>query len=176
MRKDGYRAITQVSRELKKLVKRNADVLVQLLQSGESSLGLPPGRTERREDSMLPQQSFASLQLSGVCGLTERSDEPEEVEVVEQQLTEHLDMEPQITLGVLCDQIVPLEDNPDEDQAVRDRLRSLVLGFMVGRAKRAIVERHADHAETVLVEGLLNVCTTLRRSPHICKLIQRLDF
>ena len=35
VRKDGYRAITQVSRELKKLVKRNADVLVQLLQSGE---------------------------------------------------------------------------------------------------------------------------------------------
>lgn len=35
VRKDGYRAITQVSREQKKWVKRNADVLVQLLQSGK---------------------------------------------------------------------------------------------------------------------------------------------
>ena len=83
-------------------------------------------------------------------------DEVEEVEVVEQQLTEHLDMEPQITLGVLCDQIVPQEDYPEEDQAIRERLRMLVLGFMHGRAKRAIVERHADHAENVLCEGLLN--------------------
>ncbi|KAF7790046.1 hypothetical protein EIP86_000995 [Pleurotus ostreatoroseus] len=116
VRKDGYRAITQVSREQKKWVKRNADVLVQLLQS----------------------------------------DEPEEVEVVEHQLTEHLDMDPQVTLVVLCDQIVPVEEAVDEeDQAIRDHLRALVLNFMVGRAKRAIVERHAETAENVFSEGLM---------------------
>ena len=80
-------------------------------------------------------------------------------------------MEPQITLGVLCDQIVPMEEYPDDDQAVRDRLRTLVLGFMVGRAKRAIVERHADYTESVLVEGLYNVCVTDHRSSRICTLI-----
>lgn len=90
--------------------------------------------------------------------LTNCIDEPEEVEVVEQQLTEHLDMDPNVTLGVLCDQIVPPEEPMDEeDQAIRDRLRSLVLGFMVGRAKRAIVERHAQPAEAVLVDGLVKV-------------------
>ena len=40
--------------------------------------------------------------------LTRHSDEPEEVEVVEQQLTEHLDMDPRVTLAVLCDQIFPI--------------------------------------------------------------------
>lgn len=44
VRKDGYRAITQVSREQKKWVKRNADVLVQLLQSGKSLLCYPMWR------------------------------------------------------------------------------------------------------------------------------------
>lgn len=90
--------------------------------------------------------------------LTNGPDEPEEVEVVEQQLTEHLDMDARVTLGVLCDQIVPVEEAVDnEDQAIRDRLRSLVLNFMVGRAKRAIVERHADTADSVFSEGLMKV-------------------
>ncbi|KAJ3538874.1 hypothetical protein NM688_g6450 [Phlebia brevispora] len=134
VRKDGYRAITQVSREQKKWVKRNADSPCAggVTLAIQSSHGLPMDK------------------------LTSRTDEPEEVEVVEQQLTEHLDMDPKVTLGVLCDQIVPPEDAvDDEDQAIRDRLRSLVLGFMVGRAKRAIVERHAGVAEKVFAEGLM---------------------
>lgn len=76
-------------------------------------------------------------------------------------LTEHLDMDPRITLGVLCDQIVPPQEPTDEEeQAIRDRLRSLVLAFLTGEAKRAIVERHAvpgSSAESVLVQGLLGV-------------------
>ncbi|KAI0784717.1 hypothetical protein C8Q75DRAFT_724050 [Abortiporus biennis] len=117
---NGYYAIIQVSKEQKKWVKRNADVLVQLLQS----------------------------------------DEPDEVTVVKKALTEHLDMDPVVTLGVLCDQIIPLEEILDEeDQMIRDRLRSLVLAFIIGEAKRAIVERHANTyksaAEEVLVDGLL---------------------
>jgi len=39
VRKGGYSAVTQVSRERTNWVKRNADVLVQLLQSGESFPG-----------------------------------------------------------------------------------------------------------------------------------------
>ena len=77
---------------------------------------------------------------------------------MEHQLTEHLDMEPRVTLGVLCDQIIPPEGPPeDEDPIIRDRLRSLVLGFMTGRAKRALVERHASPTEAVFVEGLSKV-------------------
>ncbi|GJE89989.1 hypothetical protein PsYK624_061080 [Phanerochaete sordida] len=126
VRKEGYRAITSVSKEQRKWVKRNADVLVQLLQS----------------------------------------DEPEEVEVVEAQLTEHLDMDPTVTLGVLCDQVAPQDEAADdEEQAIRDRLRGLVLSFMTGKAKRAITERHANTfdtpAETVLVQGMFKAITKL---------------
>jgi hypothetical protein len=93
-------------------------------------------------------------------------DEPDEVIVVKKALTEHLDMDPRITLGVLCDQIVPPDEPMDEEeQSTRDRLRSLVLSFLSGEAKRAIVERHANpgsDAEDVLVNGIL----TVRRLIH----------
>lgn len=81
--------------------------------------------------------------------------------MVKKALTEHLDMDPRVTLGVLCDQIIPPEEPMDEEeQAIRDRLRSLVLSFLTGEAKRAIVERHAvpgSTAEDVLVSCLLEV-------------------
>ncbi len=82
--------------------------------------------------------------------------------VVKRALTQHLDMDPVVTLGVLCDQIVP-SDEPldDEEQSIRDRLRSLVLAFLTGEAKRPLVERHANTvespAEQILVSGLFKV-------------------
>ncbi|KAF9461262.1 hypothetical protein BDZ94DRAFT_820535 [Collybia nuda] len=125
VRIEGYTAITQVSRTENKWVKRNADVLLQLLQS----------------------------------------DEPDEVIVVKKALTEHLDMDPRVTLGVLCDQIIPPEELMDEEeQTIRDRLRSLVLSFLNGEAKRAIVERHAipgSIAEDVLINCLLEAIPKL---------------
>ncbi|KAI0948946.1 hypothetical protein AcW1_008681 [Taiwanofungus camphoratus] len=126
VRISGYAAIVDVSREQHKWVKRNADVLVQLLQS----------------------------------------DEPEEVMFVKRALAQHLDMDPTVTLGVLCDQVVP-SDEPldDEEQSIRDRLRSLVLAFVTGEAKRAIVERHTSTpggpADEALVSGLLKAVSKL---------------
>ncbi|KAI0633478.1 hypothetical protein C8Q77DRAFT_1057679 [Trametes polyzona] len=122
----GYAAIVDVSREQQKWVKRNADVLVQLLQS----------------------------------------DEPEEVTFVKRALTQHLDMDPVVTLGVICDQIVPPDEPLDEEeQAIRERLRSLVLAFLAGEAKRSLVERHANTpdspAEQVLVSNLFKAITKL---------------
>lgn len=90
------------------------------------------------------------------------ADEPDEVTVVKKALAEHLDMDPKVTLGVLCDQ-VSSNDEPmdDEEKAMRDRLRSLVVKFISGEAKRAIVERHASQAgnehEQVIVDGLFKV-------------------
>lgn len=82
-------------------------------------------------------------------------------------LIEHLDMDPKITLGVLCDQIVPPDDSMEEEEtSVRDRLRFLVLSFLTGEAKRAIVERHAlpgNEAEELLIESLLVVSLKPRR-------------
>lgn len=95
-------------------------------------------------------------------------DEPDEVLVVKKALTEHLDMDPVVTLTVLCDQIVPMDDPMDEEeQSIRDRLRALVLAFISGEAKRGIVERHANvqgsPAEDVLVTSLLKVREYQRR-------------
>lgn len=89
-------------------------------------------------------------------------DEPDEVTVVKKALAEHLDMDSKITLGVLCDQIVPIDEPVDpEDKATRDRLRTLVLAFIAGEAKRAIVERHASQAgseqEQLIINGLFKV-------------------
>ncbi|KAF7376656.1 ArAE-2 domain-containing protein [Mycena sanguinolenta] len=120
VRKEGYNAITAISKVANKWVKRNTDVLLQLLQS----------------------------------------DEPDEVIVVKQALIEHLDLDPRVTLGVLCDQLLPAETSmvdPDE-LYMRDRLRTLVLAFLTGEAKEAILERHAlpkSEGEGVLIEGIL---------------------
>lgn len=82
--------------------------------------------------------------------------------VVKKALTEHLDMDPKTTLGVLCDQILPQSDTTDEEEiSIRERLRSLVLAFLAGEAKRAICERFAvpgENGEPVLYEGLFAVC------------------
>ena len=70
-------------------------------------------------------------------------------------------MDPRVTLGVLCDQILPSEAPTDEEELfMRDRLRSLVLSFLTGEAKRVIVEGHAmvgSTFETVLIQSLHSV-------------------
>ncbi|KAF8993681.1 hypothetical protein BDQ17DRAFT_1252511 [Cyathus striatus] len=124
VRMEGYAAITQVSRASSKWIKRNADVLVQLLQS----------------------------------------DEPDEVLIVKKALIEHMDMDPKVTLSVLCDQILPADECANnEEQVMRDRLRSLVLTFLTGEAKRSIL-RHAmpgSDAEAIVVEGLSEAISLL---------------
>lgn len=70
-------------------------------------------------------------------------------------------MDPTITVNVLLDQVVPTEDEMDEeDQAVRDRLRALVLEFMKGRAKHGIIRNanaQRSEPEVALVSRILNV-------------------
>ncbi|KAI0047912.1 hypothetical protein FA95DRAFT_1491717 [Auriscalpium vulgare] len=131
IRIDGYKAIVQMSKEQPKWVKRNADVLVQLLQSAP--------------------------------------DEPDEVLVVKRALTAHLDMDAKVTLGVLCDQIVPPDEPVDEeDKAIRERLRSLVVAFMAGEARQAIIERHASQRgsepERTLITGLFKAVRKFGRT------------
>lgn len=120
VRIEGYRAISSVSSVENKWVKRNSDVLVQLLQS----------------------------------------DEPEEVAVVKTALCDHLDMDPGVTLGVLCDQIIPPEYAIDEEeQQIRDRLRSLVIAFLKVDAAESIIRKYTKtpgtDTENVLVSQLL---------------------
>ncbi|KAJ7575371.1 hypothetical protein C8J56DRAFT_1172213 [Mycena floridula] len=96
-----YGAITQLSKMEKRWVKRNLDVLLQLLQS----------------------------------------DEEAEVKVVKKALV-----------------ITPAnaESIDDEDAALPDRLRSLVIGFMTNEARRAIIRRATPESasETMLITGI----------------------
>jgi len=71
-------------------------------------------------------------------------------------------MDPPVTLGVLCDQIVPPEEDLDDDERqTRERLRSLVLSFLATDAMNAI-QKYTDppgsEAEHVLVAQLTWVC------------------
>ncbi|KAI4519247.1 hypothetical protein K525DRAFT_280197 [Schizophyllum commune Loenen D] len=102
VRVEGYKAIVSVSRANRKWLKRNVDVLVQLLQI----------------------------------------DQDHEVLVVKTALGEHLEIDTKVTISVLCDQLViPKEPITDEDERMtRERLRSLVLSYLVDDAKKLIVD------------------------------------
>ncbi|KAH8116616.1 hypothetical protein DFH11DRAFT_1221980 [Phellopilus nigrolimitatus] len=113
----GYSAITSVSRVDRNWLLRNADVLVQLLQS----------------------------------------DDDREVTVVKRALQEHVDLDARRTLQVLSDQCVyDAADLADEDErALRARLRSLVLQFLVEKYRVCVarVVRESD-VEDILLKGM----------------------
>ncbi|KAG6830163.1 hypothetical protein H0H92_001892 [Tricholoma furcatifolium] len=144
VRIEGYTAVTSLSKADIRLVRRNADVLLQLLQSGASY---------NLDSSFMP------------CLHRKRVDEPDEVEIVKNALREHLELDAKVTLGVLCDQITPLEDSmEDEEQEIRDRLRNVVLKFLTQDARKAVVEKYVlpgSGAEEVLVDSLLTVLPKL---------------
>ncbi|KAH9170883.1 hypothetical protein EDB89DRAFT_1852992, partial [Lactarius sanguifluus] len=57
--------------------------------------------------------------------------EPEEVAVVKMVLIQHLELNSKVTLGVLCDQIVPPDDPmEDEDKTLCECLEALVVVFL----------------------------------------------
>lgn len=83
--------------------------------------------------------------------------------MVKKALVEHLKMDPKATIGVLCDQLASQDDTiDDEELSIRTRLRSLVLAFMTGEAKRSICGHHTSPGgtgESTLYEGLFAVRT-----------------
>ncbi|KAL0575802.1 hypothetical protein V5O48_006180, partial [Marasmius crinis-equi] len=119
VRVEGYTTLSSLSKVENKWVKRNADVLVQLLQS----------------------------------------DEPNEVTVVRKALVEHLQMDARVTLGVFCDQIVPSDQQMDEEEIqMRERLRTLVVDFVANEVKKDQWKKIAapgSEAEGALVGGLM---------------------
>jgi hypothetical protein len=81
---------------------------------------------------------------------------------VKKALVDHLDMDPNVTIGVLCDQILPPEEPVgEEDLGVRDRLRSLVLSFITKEARQAIVERDARNQDGGVQEMLIQALWTV---------------
>lgn len=142
IRVDGYSAIVHLSKEQRKWVKRNADVLVQLLQAG-TRFPFPRRKYSGHHSSM-------------------SIDEADEVVSVKKALSSHVDLDPKVTFGVLCEQLVPQDETTDEDErAARDHLRFLVLSYMTGDIMR--IQRHASKIdnESVLIDGLLKVRMSL---------------
>ena len=91
-------------------------------------------------------------------------DEPREVEVVKTALIQHLELDSKVTLGVLCDQIVPPDDPmEDEDRAIRERLRGLVIAFLAEDAREPLLTRLQSQGdkgaeqEQALINTLLKV-------------------
>jgi len=91
-------------------------------------------------------------------------DEPGEVAVVKAALIQHLELDSKVTLGVLCDQIVPPDDPmEDEDRAIRERLRGLVVAFLAEEAREPLLARLQSQGdsgaeqEQALIDTLLKV-------------------
>ncbi|KAG6880340.1 hypothetical protein C0992_011091 [Termitomyces sp. T32_za158] len=142
VRIEGYTAVTELSKANNRLLSRNADVLLQLLQSGVST----------------NHKSISAFHIPD-------TDERDEIEIVKRALLEHLEMDARITLGVFFDQMGPLDDSmDDEEKEIRDRLRQVVIKFLTEDARKVIVERYAlpgSEAEETLVDNLLAVIPKL---------------
>lgn len=75
-------------------------------------------------------------------------------------MVEHINLDAAVTLGVFCDQIIPSDEATDEEeQALRVRLRELVLEFLKEKA-HPILEQHVlpeSDAEGVLLDRITKV-------------------
>ena len=120
-----------MSREQPGWVERNVDVLVQLLQSGESSCSEANGT--------FPSVSGAPLSSP---------DEPAEVVVVKTAFIQHLELDSKVAPGVLYDRTVP--DDPMGDEypgRSLPGLRMLVVAFLAEDARGSPYSRDCG-AET----------------------------
>lgn len=132
-----------MSEEQPRWLERNVDVLVQLLQSGAC-----------------PHDIFNVV----FHRFFFPADEPEEVAVVKTALIQHLEFDSKVTLGVLCDQIVPPDDPmEDEDKTIRERLCALVVAFLAEDARQPLLSqlqrpgRGAAEQEEALIDTLIKV-------------------
>lgn len=116
--------------------------------------------------SKTPMSYYSSCKLVCKCFTNtfisfKSVDNAQEAEAVKKALQDHLDMDPDITLLVLCEQISPTDEpmNSEEDDT-RNNLRSLVLSFLCLEAKKALITRHAlpgSQGEKILFDALLSV-------------------
>ena len=136
VRIEGYKAIVSLSAESKKWTRRNTDVLVQLLQSGEFILRHYPAQSD-------------------VC-----KDEPAELKQIQDSLISHVNLDPAAAIGVLCDHCSLDPDFTAEEKEDREKLRKLVLFFLANTAKKVIYGHFrgpTSEAEQVFRDGLVKV-------------------
>ena len=111
-------------------LKRNVDVLIQLLQCGEHT-----SLSHRLE-------AFRHWE----------TDNPEEIIHIRQGLVQHLSIDPNVTMSVLCDQLTWTED----ELGNREQLRTRVLEFLTRNPGplNAAIARSSDQ---VLVQAIIDV-------------------
>ncbi|KAH9033689.1 hypothetical protein EDB83DRAFT_2200630, partial [Lactarius deliciosus] len=90
--------------------------------------------------------------------------EPEEVAVIKMVLIQHLELDSNVTLGVLCDQIMPPDDPmEDEDKTIHERPGMLVVAFLVQDPRKPLLaqlqgqRRGAAEQEDALIYTLIKV-------------------
>ncbi|KAH9168285.1 hypothetical protein EDB89DRAFT_2205368 [Lactarius sanguifluus] len=69
-----------------------------------------------------------------------QSDEPEEVAVIKMVLIQHLELDSKVTLSILCDRIVPLDDPmEDEDKTIREHPEALAVAFLTQDTRKPLL-------------------------------------
>ncbi|KAH9025282.1 hypothetical protein EDB85DRAFT_2179177 [Lactarius pseudohatsudake] len=145
---NGYKAVVHTFEGQPRWLERNVDVLVQLLQSG----AFPPGL-------LLSLLYVFNVVVDGSITF---ADEPAEVAVIKMVLIQHLELDSKVTLGVLCDQIVPPDDPmEDEDKTIRKRPEALVVAFLAEDVWKPFLaqlqgqRRGAAEQEDALIDTLI---------------------
>jgi hypothetical protein len=83
--------------------------------------------------------------------------------VVKTALIQHLELDSKVTLGVLCDQIVPPDDPiEDEDKLIRERLRRLVIAFFAEEAREPLLSRLQSQGDSGVEQELALIDTLLK--------------
>ncbi|KAH9026692.1 hypothetical protein EDB83DRAFT_1924088 [Lactarius deliciosus] len=96
-----------------------------------------------------------------------QSDEPEEVTVIKMVLIQHLELDSKVTLGILCDQIVPPDDPiEDEDKTIRKRPEVLVVAFLARDPRKPLLAHLQDQRcgaaeqEDALIDTFIKAVST----------------
>lgn len=123
-------------------------------------------KTKHRCTGAIVAEWYVYLRLLGVGSSPTVSDEPKELQEIEEALLKHIDLDPVAALGVLCDNCMLDPDVSRDEQMDKTRLRKLVLLFMSNTAKNQIFRHFVTDnvAEKVYREGLLKVCFAVTKS------------
>jgi len=88
--------------------------------------------------------------------------------VVKTALIQHLEFDSKVTLGVLCDQIVPPDDPiEDEDKTIRERLRALVVAFLASDAREPLLAQLQGSTEQE--EALIDILVKVTRANPVAR-------
>jgi hypothetical protein len=133
-----YQTVPEFSKKKPSLVRRNVDILVQLLQNG-----------------------WYHGPLIGLHLTDALIEEPNELRKIKNALLQHYDTDPFATCQVLLDSCMSSPNATEDERAHRGHLRELVISFLLEQETiRKTLLLHvlrSDHASEQVIDGLLKV-------------------